>query len=391
MVHRMPEVIEIHDIAAERAMVLRFCTRYTGNANVAEDLAQQTLLRAWQYQNQLNDRQARQSWLLSIAGNVCASWGRTRGRELAHRPWQGGTHEEKFEDQFHDDFDLEVEIERGELAELLDGALRQLHPETRRILIWRYIEQSSQAELADRLRISEGAVEARLHRGKLGLKKVLTTRFSKEAVSFGLITPQEAGWEETRIWCPGCGAVRLEGRFRPEEGELYMRCPKCSPPGTQYIGSHLGSKFKGLRTYKPAISRVLETIHHLFRVMPVNGSVRCAGCQRWLPIQRAAYPFSSQSSSGYENIYVACAHCSWADYETWHSLSWSVPQVQEFWKRHPRMRFVPERSIKFDGRASVLTGFESVTSAARLEVVFLRDTYEVLHVAGAPTPCTYTD
>ncbi|MBI3971765.1 MAG: sigma-70 family RNA polymerase sigma factor [Chloroflexi bacterium] len=66
---------------------------------------------------------------------------------------------------------MELELERAELADLLDRAMALLPPETRLVLVERLIEQIPQAEVALRLGLSEGAVEARLHRGKLALRR----------------------------------------------------------------------------------------------------------------------------------------------------------------------------------------------------------------------------
>ena len=71
----------------ERDMLVRYCARFTGDAFVAEDLAQQTLLEAWQKSHTLYNRQVRERWLLSMARNVCLRWARAwRGRGPARAP-----------------------------------------------------------------------------------------------------------------------------------------------------------------------------------------------------------------------------------------------------------------------------------------------------------------
>jgi Sigma-70, region 4 len=130
------------------------------------------------------------------------------------------------DERLADDFDLEMELERDDLARLLDRALALLPAETREILIQKYIEESPQADVARRLGLTEGAVEARLQRGKLALRRVLTTDLRDEAVAYGLIASSDAGWQETRIWCADCGERRLLGRFG-EAGDLHLDCPSC--------------------------------------------------------------------------------------------------------------------------------------------------------------------
>jgi hypothetical protein len=50
------------------------------------------------------------------------------------------------------------------------------------------------------------------------------------------------------------------------------------------------------------------------------------------------------------------------------------------------MRFLPEREIEAAGSPAVVTGFQSVTDGARLDVVALRDSLRVLNVNGSPPP-----
>ena len=110
-----------------------------------------------------------------------------------------------------EDCDLEVELERGELVELLDRALGMLPSETRDVLIGRFVEETPLGELAGQLGLQPGALRMRLQRGKLALRKVLTTTYADDAVSLGLIPGTVAGWQETRIWCPGAGAPACAG------------------------------------------------------------------------------------------------------------------------------------------------------------------------------------
>jgi RNA polymerase sigma factor (sigma-70 family) len=52
----------------------------------AEDLAQETFLRAWQGLGRLEDARAFGSWLLSTAGFVCHEWIRRKRTAERHRP-----------------------------------------------------------------------------------------------------------------------------------------------------------------------------------------------------------------------------------------------------------------------------------------------------------------
>ncbi len=71
--------------AAERARLVRLCAYLTGDAQAAEDLAQETLVEAWRHAHKLHDPHGREPWLRAIARNVCLYSGprnldRERGR-----------------------------------------------------------------------------------------------------------------------------------------------------------------------------------------------------------------------------------------------------------------------------------------------------------------------
>src|SRR5205085_8883803 len=102
-------------LSAERAMVVRFCIRFTGDPTAAEDLTQQTLLQAWRHEQELRNPDARRSWLLSIARTVCLMWSRSRSRDSARLAHPGSDDEPGLGEWLADDVDLELELERHEL------------------------------------------------------------------------------------------------------------------------------------------------------------------------------------------------------------------------------------------------------------------------------------
>jgi RNA polymerase sigma-70 factor (ECF subfamily) len=155
--------------ALERTSLVRLCARITGDPDAAEDLAQETLLEALRNAHKLHDLTGRPQWLAAIARNVCLRWARKRGRELSRMAQVGDSASDlpEIDDWPADDFDLEMELERRELVELLDRALALLPAETRDVLVHRYVHESPHAEIAARLQVTEQAVWMRLNRGKL--------------------------------------------------------------------------------------------------------------------------------------------------------------------------------------------------------------------------------
>ncbi len=370
----------------QRTRLVRYCSRLTGDPDAAEDLTQETLYEAWRHLDRLYEPAGLDHWLAAIARNVYLRWARRREREPLRAAPSIATDDDAPsapEDLLVDDFDLEVELERAELVELLDRAMALLPEETRQVLVQRYVEESPQAEIARRLGVREGAVEARLQRGKLAMRRLLATTFVREVAPYGFVDETTAAWQETRLWCPGCARHHLQGYLRSEQGELRMRCPGCSADGYgDYLNATVGDALQGVHTYKPAISRCLQIIHNLYQVRAVNGARLCPTCHTWRPIRRGLLCRGAADWVHQESISIACPTCGTDDRETWHALTWSLPEARRFWREHPRMRFLSGSEVEVDGSPAVVTGFESLTDGARLEAVLLRATGKVLSVHG---------
>ena len=65
----------------------------------------------------------------------------------------------------------------------------------------------------------------------------------------------------------------------------------------------------------------------------------------------------------------------------WRALE--LPAGLAFWRAHGRIRTLPDRDVEAAGGPAIVSRFESATGSARLEVVFARDTLEVIGVHGA--------
>ncbi len=149
-------------ITLEHSRLVRLCTHLTGDRHIAEDLAQETLLEAWRNADKLRAPDKRPQWLAGIVRRLWLSWARTQYRGLPHLVQVAET-------ETADDLDLELELERNELAQLLDRALGLLPAETRQVLVERYVRESPHAEIAELLGLPLGTVKRRM---RLGLERV---------------------------------------------------------------------------------------------------------------------------------------------------------------------------------------------------------------------------
>ncbi len=370
-------------LVEDRARLVRLCAFLTGAPEAAEDLAQETLSEAWRSRHTLRDPTRQSQWLTGIARNICRCWTRTRATQRNSGGSWSGEHEPA------DALDIETDLDRAELATLLDRALALLPPMTRVVLIERYIEESSHAVIAARLGMSEGAVKVRIQRGKLALRRVLTTTFPEEAATFGVCeTARCGGWEETRIWCPTCGQRRLTGRFVTggPDGGMTLRCLTCNPAGESgYViaNANRGDADRilgGVQTYKPALTRTQAWVHAYYRSALARGVAICPCCNRTNALLIGVPPDDGPWLHRDWRFRVLCGDCGWFFTLSFPGSIFALPEVQRFWRAHPRMRTLPVETVTVDGSPAIVTRFASVTESANLAVISARETFAVLGI-----------
>ncbi|RCK76102.1 MAG: RNA polymerase ECF-type sigma factor [Anaerolineae bacterium] len=137
----------------------------TGNAAEAEDLTAKVFLRAMKHIRNYRDLGLPFSaWLYRIAHNLVANWHRDNGR--------------KKEIPLDDALPLPVlskhpesEVVRREETEKLLRIIRKLPPERQQLLILKFVEQLSNAEIGAIMGKSEGAIKSLYHRTLLSLRE----------------------------------------------------------------------------------------------------------------------------------------------------------------------------------------------------------------------------
>lgn len=372
---------------AERARLVRLCARLTGDAAVAEDLAQEALLEAWRSREGLREPERFSAWLAGIARNVCLRWLRRAGATVARTASlsDGEADEETALDAWLASPEtLEVELERRELATLLDRAMALLPPETREALLAHYLEEAPLAEIAERLGVRASAVAVRLQRGRLALRRVLTTELRDELVAYRVMAESDALWQETRLWCSSCGERRLLGRYDVGESELWLRCPICNTaPGDTMTHTHAQEILGGVRGFKRAHDRVMAWMGRYYPPNLRAGVVPCQRCGRALPLHYKHPAFlpslANGNARGVSHWCPTCERDCWASLD---GLALASPEGVAFARRHPRIRTLPQVEVETAGRAAVVARFESMAGAGRLAVVVDAATFETLRVEG---------
>jgi RNA polymerase sigma-70 factor, ECF subfamily len=155
----------LHDEHA--SALLAWARRRLSDRREAEEVVQETLVRAWQKHHQYDPaRGSERAWLFGIARNVAIDHHRRNQRHLRAVP------DATVEAGGSDDEDLDRIVE----ASLVHDALLTLSPEHRSVIVETYYRGRSVREAAAALGIPEGTVKSRSYHALRALRAELQTR-----------------------------------------------------------------------------------------------------------------------------------------------------------------------------------------------------------------------
>lgn len=161
---------------------LRMC----GNEAAAEDLVQETFLRALRSWDSFEGRSRPSTWLYTIASRACRRMKRRRSGEPTRieslEELLPGAGEEIPDLPPGDEGPLD-EVLRRELRDRVQEALEALPPDYRLPLVLKEMIGLSVAEVAEILGLKEGTVKTRLHRARLAARKQLRRALPAAAAS----------------------------------------------------------------------------------------------------------------------------------------------------------------------------------------------------------------
>ncbi|AZS37298.1 ECF RNA polymerase sigma factor SigL [Microbacterium lemovicicum] len=147
---------------AHAAHIQRYVVSLTGDHAGADDVVQETLLRAWRTPRIMADRpETTRSWMFTVARNLVIDEARSARRRHEH------VTAETPERAAADRTDAILE------TMLVEDALASLGPDHRGVVVRAYFGGRSVREIAEELDIPEGTVKSRLHYGLRALRLAL--------------------------------------------------------------------------------------------------------------------------------------------------------------------------------------------------------------------------
>jgi RNA polymerase sigma-70 factor, ECF subfamily len=145
--------------------VFGLCFRMLGHRHDAEDVSQETFLRAFRSLNRWDAERPLKPWLLTIAANRCRTFIERRAKTPAAT-----------------EFATTAPVgcldgaEQRELGEELQRALGRLRDDYRTCFVLFYLRELSCAEIAEQMKCPQGTVKTWLHRARRELAEHLQRR-----------------------------------------------------------------------------------------------------------------------------------------------------------------------------------------------------------------------
>jgi RNA polymerase sigma-70 factor (ECF subfamily) len=158
--------------------VYAVCRRLTGAHQSADDLAQETFIRAYFALGKFDPRWPLYPWLRRIAVNASLNYLKARDRE---RSLDNGRRAEHLADPRPAEDLPEARLERAEFEAKFDRSVASLPEEQRSVFVLKFYEGLSYEEIARTLDVPPGTVMSRLNRARQKLKALLADSLERRA------------------------------------------------------------------------------------------------------------------------------------------------------------------------------------------------------------------
>lgn len=151
--------------------------RLTSNRSEAEDLLQETFVRAYRFFHRYDENLPFSSWLFRIMTNVHIDAVRRHSRIRTVSIDQAGGEGARAWELPDDAARADLSVMEDQLDEPFQLGLRAMTPEFRTAVVLADIEGMSYEEIAQIMETSVGTVRSRIHRGRKQLKEHLETAY----------------------------------------------------------------------------------------------------------------------------------------------------------------------------------------------------------------------
>lgn len=157
-----------------------FLFRIVGDAELCEDLLQETFMRVFRNRHSYHNIARFSTWLYTIARNLAFSEHRRRKSRPEQPLFQVSRDQEEFEIEISDEVNSpESHTENTIQNHLLQAAMKRLSEPFREVVVLCDVQQLSYEEIAEITGLPMGTVKSRIHRGRNILHRLLRGAFAQ--------------------------------------------------------------------------------------------------------------------------------------------------------------------------------------------------------------------
>jgi len=269
-------------LAHHRPLLLAVCRRTMGDPTLAEDAAQEAVLRAWLTLARLRQAEQFGPWLAGIGVNVCRMWLRSRARErwswdalsgiVEHRDGADGSEDRedvaarivRSASEAQSEDSPETQAEMADVATSVRRAVALLPQGQRAAVLLYYLSGLSYEETAAVLGIAVGAVKTRLHKARRALRTHIDVAY-REGV------PMEDS--QTAHHCLLCGAANADVHRMIAGADGTAICDACVERCTAIIAELDGAPIRYICAF---CGKTNDQVRRM--VTGAGGSTICDAC-----------------------------------------------------------------------------------------------------------------
>ena len=154
--------------------IYSFVYRYTGNSQDAEDITQETFVKAWRHLKGFDQKKSFKIWIFQIAKNTAIDFLKKK-KTIPFSEFENEDGENMITETLADPSPLPQELlEKAGMAHILHSAMEKLSPKYPMVLFLRYNDHFNFREISESLGEPLHTITSRHRRALIQLKKLLT-------------------------------------------------------------------------------------------------------------------------------------------------------------------------------------------------------------------------
>ncbi len=170
-------------VARYKGRLFSFILRMVKNPDLAEELTQETLIRVYINAAKYREIARFSTWVFTIATNLV----RNKMRQRSRRPWTISLNPAPDEDEMpvdpaDDRADASADVQRAELAQLINEATSKIPEKYRIPFLLREVDQLSYEEIQQVTGLKLGTVRSRINRARNRFRQLIKPMLANETL-----------------------------------------------------------------------------------------------------------------------------------------------------------------------------------------------------------------